>query len=216
MWRSCIGGLFCLAIVACETTPAAVILTPAEFDSAVAEANGKWHPWLTIESLTETLDTATLSSSQRARLLVERGSTRREAGINLPGAISDFSQALSLTVENDDGEMQPALGANARADAEAALEYVESDFEEVRTRLAGVQTLQEWFSDKVASGDIVAGVERYKASGLAPEIRDARLLEAAGYLCADDLENDQDWELGHELDYLKDLEWCEITAMPAS
>lgn len=193
------GAVLALALAACETTPVPVELTPAEYQAAIAEAEGKWHPYLQIESLTATLETAVLSDQQKAGLLFERGKTRRLARIDVPAAIADFETVALLPAD-------PAIAANL----EAELEFAKDDVEAAEARLAGLQTLVDWFDDMVAMGRIEAAAARQKASGLAPTVTHARLLEAAGYLCKDteNSKDAQDW-LGDSATEITDLNWCE-------
>ncbi|WP_084400050.1 hypothetical protein [Henriciella aquimarina] len=197
MWRSCLAGLFCLGLFACETAPPpAVELTPAQFDQAIDEAKAESHPWLTIQSLNETVETAALSDEQRARLLFERGTARRQARINLPGAVSDFRESLKLAPDSP-------VAANARTE----LGYADDAWGAAAGRLEGLQTLPEWFDDMVATGELEAAVERYRTSELAPTQEQAELLVAAGYLCREG--DDDDWTLGQDNEHLEKLGWCE-------
>ncbi|MEQ9316488.1 MAG: hypothetical protein RLN72_11605, partial [Henriciella sp.] len=90
------------------------------------------------------------------------------------------------------------------------LDFAKGDVEAAEARLAGLQTLPQWFDDMVAMGRIEEAAARQKASGLAPTVTHARLLEAAGYLCKDteDSADEQDW-LGDSATDIADLNWCE-------
>lgn len=202
MWRSCLAGLLCLGVFACETAPVAVEMTPAAFDEALTDAAAEPHPWLTIAALTDTYETQTLSADQKARLLFERGSVRREAGINLPGAVSDFKDALAAAPESSVAE-----------NAGIEMGYAESSWGAAAGRLKGMQTLPKWFDDMVATGELPAAAERYRESGLAPTSEQARLLEAAGYLCARAGTDEAVWEYGEETGHLDALKWCESPAV---
>lgn len=198
------GALLALALAACETTPVPVELTQAEYDAAIADAKAEWHPYVQIESLTQVIDTAVLSDQQRAGLLFERGKLRRLSRINLPGAVSDFEAALALPVE---GDLNPLLHEE--------LAFAKADVAGAQGRLAGLQSLPQWFDDMVAMGRIEEAAARHETSGLAPTVEHARLLEAAGYLCkdTDETEDDEAW-LGETSEDISDLNWCESPESP--
>ncbi|MEM5517763.1 hypothetical protein WNY37_12460 [Henriciella sp. AS95] len=193
------SALAAITLAACETTPVPVSLTEAEFNAVVASAQAEWHPYITIEEYSETLDTATLTDAQRAQLLFERGKTRRLERINLPGAIEDFDAATTLTTD-----------AAFLAILEDEKNFAASDLALARGRLGRLQTLSEWFVDTVAIGDFEAVAERIRASGLSPSAEQARFLEAAGYLCrgAED-EPSEDFTLGEDIGHLDAINWCE-------
>ncbi|MGB3627108.1 MAG: hypothetical protein WA989_14855 [Henriciella sp.] len=193
------AAMLAVILAACETTPVAVELTPAEYQAAITEAESRWHPYLQIESLTGTLDTAVLSDRQRAGLLFERGTTRRLSRIDLPGAVSDFEAATALAAA-------PSLTENLNTE----LDFARADAAAAAARLAGLQTLPQWFDDIVAMGRVEEAAARQKASGLAPTVEHARLLEAAGYLCkdVDDGEDAEAW-LGVPDEDISELNWCE-------
>lgn len=194
-------ALAALTLAACETTPAPVVLTEAEFNEALTTAKAEWHPYLTIEDLTQTLDTATLSDVQRAHLLFERGKTRRLERINVPAAITDFDSAIPLIT--DEGMLENLSEEKA---------FATNDVAQIEARLGGLQNFSNWFSDTVAMGRIPEVVERLKASGLTPSEEQARLLEAAGYLCKGvGDEPSEDFTLG-DTGHLTDMNWCETPA----
>lgn len=203
MKRVLLAGALMLAVAACETVPEAVELTPEEFEAALNEAESAWHPYVQIQALSETLDEAVLSDAQKARLLFERGSTRRMARIDLPGAIADFEQALALS--------EP--GSEQAGALQTEIEYARTDLERARSQLETLQTLPEWVNSIVATGDIEAAAERYRASGLSPDETHTRLFQAADFLCEDESEDDQDFTLGSDIGHLDDLEWCENQAV---
>ena len=194
-------ALAALTVAACETTPVPVNLTEAEFNAALAEADGEWHPYLKIEDLTATLETATLSDEQRARLLFERGKTRRLQRIEVPEAVQDFDAAMALTTDS-------ALLVTLQQEKEFAV----ADVGQIEARLGGLQNFSSWVSDSVAMGRIPEVANRLKTSGLSPDVEQARLLEAAGFLCkgAEDGPS-EDFTLG-DTAHLTDLNWCEKPA----
>ncbi len=201
-------------LVGCETVPVEVNMQPSAFQTAVSRATSAWHPYAGIEDLNTMLETQTLSSAQRARVLYERGRIRTENAIELPNGIQDLQQATTLqaTIVPEEGvaPMQPI------PDTSSMIRIAEAKLQLSRARLAGLQTLPQWFDDKVAVSEVAEAAERYRTSGLAPDPFDAGLLEAAGYLCRNDGAGAGKWQLGENTSHLSDLDWCPApTAAPA-
>ncbi|WP_300393287.1 hypothetical protein [Henriciella sp.] len=200
MWRRTLSGLFCLGIVACETAPPVPTeMEPAAFEQAVGEARDKPHPWSTIQAYTDLLDSGRLSQGQRLEALFARGSARRQARINLPGAVQDLEEAQILA-----GADSPLIENIA-----TEIEYAKTDWGRAAGKLEGLQTLPEWFNSKVAMGGLPEAAERYRESDLAPSPDQVSLLEAAGYLCRTSGASDETWTVTEEAEHLEGLEWCE-------
>ena len=196
-----LAALTAVLLGACETSPKLVPMEPAAFEAAVTDARSSWHPYASINAFTKMAETQTLTPVQRAKVLYERGAIRTEQSIELPAAIDDFQQAAAI----------PENGL-ASSDIEQRIEVAQAKLDAARSRLAGLQTLPEWFDDKVAIGEVSAAAERFRNSGLAPDPYDAGLLEAAGYLCRAPSGEGQRWEYGENTAHLSELKWCETGA----
>lgn len=194
-----LAGLGALLLAACETPPPEVPaeMEAAAFQAAVADARDEWHPYASINKMTDLLDNQVLSEAQRTRLLFERGKMATEARINLPRAIEDLTQVQAYAAATVSGE-----------DVTALIEQAEYRLNASRSRLAGLQNLPNWFDDKVATGEIGPAANRFRESGLSPDPQDAGLLEAAGFLCRKSVGNSDDWQFGYDNQHLEKLEWC--------
>ena len=196
-------------LTACETVPEPVTMDQVAFQSAVADANSAWHPYASIQKLTQLLDNPTLSPAQRARVQYERGRIRTESSIELPDAIQDLRAASSVSATPVDGAEAPV--ATGIPDTFPLVRTAEAKLNAARSRLSGLQTLPEWFDDKVATSEVAAAAERFRKSGLAPDPFDAGLLEAAGYLCRSSSAGRGEWTYGENISHLSDLDWCSTT-----
>lgn len=201
-------------LVGCETVPQEVNMQPSAFQTAVSRATSAWHPYAGIQDLSTMLETQTLSSAQRARVLYERGRLRTENAIELPNAIQDLQQAAALqaTVVPEEG----ATTVRSIPDTSSMIRIAEAKLQLSRARLAGLQTLPQWFDDKVAVSEVAEAADRYRNSGLAPDPFDAGLLEAGGYLCRSTSAGAGKWQLGENTAHLSDLDWCPVASPAAS
>lgn len=194
-------AIFVLGLAgACASGPPPVM--PAEdFESALTAARAETHPYEQAEALESIEQANVLSEAQLAQLLFERGKTLRLARIDLPEAISVLEAALAL---------MPADSPHI-ASAQSELEFAREDLARSRARMQGLQTLPDWASDAVMTGELEAVAERYRASGLAPDAELARLLRVAGYLCQAPEESDLEdaFVLGESIDHLDGIIWCE-------
>ncbi|WP_018147438.1 hypothetical protein [Henriciella marina] len=196
-------------LTACETVPEQVNMDPASFQSAVSDANSAWHPYASVQKLTQILNTQTLSPAQRARVQYERGRIRTESAIELPDAIQDLRAASSINATPADGDAAPV--AASIPDTAPLIRIAEAKLNAARGRLNGLQTLPEWFDDKVATSAVAEAAERFRKSGLAPDPFDAGLLEAGGYLCRSSSAGRGEWNYGENISHLSDLDWCTTT-----
>ena len=175
-------------LTACETVPEPVTMDQVAFQSAVADANSAWHPYASIQKLTQ---------------------IRTESSIELPDAIQDLRAASSVSATPVDGAEAPV--ATGIPDTFPLVRTAEAKLIAARSRLSGLQTLPEWFDDKVATSEVAAAAERFRKSGLAPDPFDAGLLEAAGYLCRSSSAGRGEWTYGENISHLSDLDWCSTT-----
>lgn len=189
-----------LGFAACETTPPApVAMEQTAFDEAYALAEANLSPVSADQALSDLLTNQVLSSVQRAEILYLRAEKRRLGKLNLPGAISDYQQFLSLLPEDERAAMVEAHLSSMRIDIRAA-----------EARQSRLQSIEAWFDDKVLLGGLPEAAARYRESQLTPTERQIYTLREAGYICATGL-GEPVHNFGDVPAYAQDLTWCPAT-----
>ena len=182
-------------LAACATAPPAD-MGPA-FDVAMSEAKSDTNPYKADKTLTALLDRSDLSIDQRARALYARGSLRRQARDDRPGAVKDFEAMLKLAPEHP-------LVPNAKEE----LAFAEADVETVEAGLKRMLTLSQWFDSKWLLGEHDEAAARYRKSGISPNESQVGKLKAAGYLCEDEDGGAPVYTVGDTRPDLENIYWC--------
>ena len=186
-----------LGFAACETTPPApVTMEQTAFEEAYRLAEANLSPVSADEVLSDLLTTQVLSPAQRAELLYLRAEKRRAGKLNYPGAATDYEQFLNLLPED-------ARAASARSHLGALRAAIQS----AQARLSRLQSIDDWFDDKVLLGNLPEAAARYQTSGLTPTERQVYTLREAGYICATGLGEPVN-NFGGLPAYAQDLTWC--------
>ena len=185
-----------LGLAACETVPTS--MDPVVFETELATVESDPNPASADGSFTALL-AQTLSDEQRASTLFARGDKRLNTKFNLPGALKDFDAFLALAPEDP-----------RTATANRRKLFVSEEIEAAERRLAQLQNLSDWFDDKVLMGDVSAGAERYKASGLTPNAGQFYLLQVSGYICGPTETEDRPLvhQHGPEPEHVNGAVWC--------
>ncbi len=182
-------------LAGCASAPPAD-MGPA-FDVAMSEAKSDANPYEADKTLTALLDRSDLSTDQRARALYARGSLRRQASDDRPGAVKDFEAMLKLAPDH-------ALVQNAKEE----LAFAEADVETIETGLKRMLTLSQWFDSKWVLGEHDEAAKRYRKSGLSPNEVQVGKLRAAGYLCESEAGEAPVYTVGDTRADLENLHWC--------
>ena len=185
--------VFSLGVAACETVPATMDQTV--FDAEIAQVEANPSIASVDAALAQLLARTDLTDDQRLDALYLRASQRWEARYNLPGAIRDFDRALAL---------RPEDARASRANRQKV--FAATEIKNAQQRLARLQTLPDWFDDKVLMGDVDAAAERYRTSGLTPTDSQLYLLREAGFVC--DGEGERVHQFGPEPEYALGAVWC--------
>ena len=186
------------ALAACETVPKT--MDPAQFERDIARLADNPSIASSDQEMAQLLARQDLTEVQRAELLYMRAEKRLDSRFNLPGAMADFDAFMSLQPED------------ARVStAERRKVFVSEEIESAQRRLAQLQNLADWFDDKVLMGDLDAGAERYRRSGLTPNPAQLYLLRESGFVCVDTETSDAQpvHKYGTIRDDIEGAVWCD-------
>ena len=171
--KSCLASLACgLFLVACASTPPTPEVPPAEFQNIIGQARASENIVRVNRELTAFLAREGVSATQAAEVHLLRGFKRWHGSFDLPGAAADFERFLALAPEDARGE-----------ETRRQLAEIFTEVSVHEQALAGLQTLENWFDDKVALGQLDEAVSRQRRAGIAPNERQTELLREAGYIC---------------------------------
>lgn len=190
-----IGVMF----AACETVPpepVIVMMSDAEFDSALKAAKSDVAPFSSERKLTALIDSERATPEQRSCALYARAGVRWKKTQNKIAAKSDFDEYIRLYPDG-------VFTNNARIESG----YVQNEITAVRSRLQTIQTLRDWFDDTWALGNWDEAAFRYRRSRLTPEPHQIYQLRATGFLC----ENTGNLKLhtyGPLTPEIQNLYWC--------
>jgi len=182
-----------LGLVACATVP--TTMDPDLFNAELSRLNDNPSPPSADSGLTALLARTDLTEQQRFEVLYARADKRWTAKYDLPGAISDFDRFL-MAVPDD-------LRAS---ESKRHKVFAATEIENAQRRLARLQTLTAWFDDKVLMGDLSAGADRYRTSGITPTDGHLYLLREGGFVCEGDGESVHQY--GPEPEYAAGAVWC--------
>lgn len=161
-------------LAACASTPPPVEISPAEFQNIIGQASASESVVRVDRDLSALLARPAASVEQKAQAHYLRGHKRWHSAYNLPGALADFERFVALAPLDERVEETRAIQIT-----------IAEDIRTLEQRLAGLQTLENWFDDKVAMGQLDEAAGRQRRSGLAPNVSQTDLLREAGYICVD-------------------------------
>ncbi len=199
------GFAVLIALAACETTPP----PPTEMDQAtyaetMRRADANPSAVAVDRDLSALLARSDLSEDQQARIHLIRARKRWRGGYNKPGAVADFKAFLRLL---------PLDPEAARVRVEQG--HVRTEIRQHEQRLVGLQTLPNWFDDKLAMGALDEAAARYRKSGLTPTDNQVYVLREAGFICADGAGGsggEPVHQHGTRPAYAANLVWCPMPA----
>jgi len=189
----CITLVLATLVSACETVPAMMDQVVFDAERIRVETNPSIASVET--ALSVFLARTDLTEDQRIDLLHLRADKRLSARYNLPGAVADLDQTVTLRPD----------GARAN-DAERRKVFALTEIENAQRRLARLQNLPDWFDDKVLMGDIEDAADRYRAAGITPNDAQLYLLRESGFVCSG--EGDSVHQHGPEPEYAAGSVWC--------
>lgn len=183
---------------ACATVP--TTMDPAGFATQMEAVSENPSVFASNVALTALLLRDDLTPEQRADAHYARAETRFEGRYDLPGALEDYDAFAALLPE----DTRTASVARRRV-------FVATEIENAQRRLARLQSLPDWFDDKVLMGEFEVAVARYRKAGLTPNDAQLYLLREAGFVCTrgeDADEAEMVDRFGYVPDYAVDAIWC--------
>ncbi len=187
----------CVLITACET-PAPIIMDPVAYQSDYMRAQSSGSIIHAEALLSQLLERTDLSTDQRADAYLLRANMKRQFNYDLPGALVDYQSYL-------DAQPEGFEAADIRAEMQAA----EAEVRAAQSRLSGLQTLSQWFSDMLIMGQLEQAAERQKKSKITPTDHHTYILREAGYICTGPSQTPSIHTYGDEPEYARGLVWCE-------
>ena len=147
--------------------------------------------------LTKLLERKTLTTEQRVQALYHRGSLRRQKADNRRGAVEDFEKLLKIAPDH-----------KLASRTETELAFARDDVKAIEASLNRFLTLSQWFDGIWVLGEHDEAATRYQRSGLAPTPEQVEKLQAAGYICSSNEDDNKLHLYGETRDDLEGLQWC--------